>query len=123
MSTSRPKKSKHHKSKLSDDLSEIKIEKKIFDKDEYDDEDDNNKKSHKKYHSSTKKRKRKRYHTKISHNKENILTNIMTQENNGKNEKDEKESKVKFDKIDIIDVECWKTLNLKMTAEENMDEL
>ena len=31
--------------------------------------------------------------------------------------------KVKFDKIDIIEVECWKELNLKLTAEENMDEL
>ena len=31
--------------------------------------------------------------------------------------------KVKFGKIDIIDVESWKKLNLKLTAEENMEEL
>ena len=51
-----------------------------------------------------------------------------------KKDKDKKESikveeeqtkgkKVKFAKIDIIDVECWKEINLKLTAEENVDEL
>ena len=35
----------------------------------------------------------------------------------------EKGRKIKFGSIDIIDVECWKQLNLKMTAEENLDEL
>ena len=33
------------------------------------------------------------------------------------------QKKVKFGKIDIIEVECWKNLNLKLTSEENMDEL
>ena len=31
--------------------------------------------------------------------------------------------KVRFSNIDIIDVECWKQLNLKNTAEENLEEL
>ena len=38
-------------------------------------------------------------------------------------EEQTKGKKVKFAKIDIIDVECWKEINLKLTAEENVDEL
>lgn len=31
--------------------------------------------------------------------------------------------KVKFGNIDIIDVESWKAINLKLTSEENIEEL
>ena len=115
MSSGKTKKSKQHKSKFSDDLSAIENDKNIIDKDDYNDENDNNKNDHKRTHSST--RKRMRNHTKISHNKSNNSTNLVEQG------KDEISKKVKFNKIDIIDVESWKELNLKMTAEENLDEL
>ena len=62
---------------------------------------------------------RKRKHTKVSHkSKENKFKNEIIdddQDGNGR--------KVKFGKIDVIDVESWKKLNLKLTAEENIDEL
>ena len=118
--SSKNKKSKH-KTKLSDDLPEINDKKKkISFKDEIANNNSNNsnsdnEESHKKKNDSSRKSKRK--HTKVSHkSKENNLNNIVN------NEK-EKEKKVKFSKIDVIDVECWKKLNLKMTAEENLDEL
>ena len=61
---------------------------------------------------------RKRKHTKVSHkSKENKLKNEII------DDQDEKGRKVKFGKIDVIDVESWKKLNLKLTAEENLDEL
>ena len=117
--SSKNKKSKH-KTKLSDDLPEINDKKKkISFKDEIDNNNNNpnsdNEESHKKNNDSS--RKSRRMHTKVSHkSKENNLNNIVN------NEK-EKGKKVRFSKIDVIDVECWKKLNLKMTAEENLDEL
>ena len=120
--SSKNKKSKH-KSKLSDDLPELKNDKKkkISFKDEIDCNNDDkpgsdNDEGHKKKHDSSRKSRRK--HTKVSHkSKENNLNNIIN------DEKNEKGKKVRFSKIDVIDVECWKKLNLKMTAEENIDEL
>ena len=38
-------------------------------------------------------------------------------------DKNYKGKQVRFAKIDVIDVESWKKLNLKLTAEENLDEL
>ena len=50
--------------------------------------------------------------------------NKNKEEERKKEEEEVKEGKnVKFGKIDIIDVECWKEINLKLTAEENVDEL
>ena len=63
---------------------------------------------------------------------ENVLIKRKhTKVNKKKKEKKEKKieeeldnnRKVKFGNIDIIDVESWKKLNLKLTAEENMEEL
>ena len=116
---SKNKKSKH-KSKLSDDLPEKNDKKKKI---SFKDEIDNNnnlssdkEEHHKKNNDSSRKSRRK--HTKVSHkSKENNL-NIIADD-----EKNEKRKKVRFSKIDVIDVECWKKLNLKMTAEENLDEL
>ena len=34
-----------------------------------------------------------------------------------------KNKRVKFGKLHIIDVECWKDINLKLTSEENMEEI
>ena len=62
---------------------------------------------------------RKRKHTKVSKkSKENNINNNVIEDTLS-----EKQKKVKFSKIDIIDVESWKKLNLKLTAEENLDEL
>ena len=62
---------------------------------------------------------RKRKHTKVSKkSKENNINNNVIEDTLS-----EKQKKVKFTKIDIIDVESWKKLNLKLTAEENLDEL
>ena len=59
---------------------------------------------------------RKRNHTKVKRNKHHKEKELYTEDlENGR--------KIKFGTIDIIDVECWKQLNLKMTAEENLDEL
>ena len=118
--SSKNKKSKH-KTKLSDDLPETNDKKKkISFKEETDNNNNNNSNSdnedsHKKNNDSSRKSRRK--HTKVSHkSKENNLNNIVNSEK-------EKGKKVRFSKIDVIDVECWKKLNLKMTAEENLDEL
>ena len=63
---------------------------------------------------------KKRKHTKISHkSKENIAKNDIIDNL----DEDGKGKKVKFDKINVIDVESWKKLNLKLTVEENLDEL
>ena len=110
------KKSKHKK-KLSDDLPDIHDSKKELFKNV-----DNNNRQHRS-DSDTKNQgirsSRRRKHTKISHgNTENHLEEIVmadSQEFKGK--------KVRFTKIEIIDVESWKKLNLKLTAEENLDEL
>ena len=62
---------------------------------------------------------RRRRHTKVSKNpKNNLVNNLIL-----KNESEDKNRKVKFGKIDIIDVVSWKKINLKLTAEENFDEL
>ena len=59
---------------------------------------------------------RKRNHTKVKRNKHRKEKEVYSEDlENGR--------KIKFGTIDIIDVECWKQLNLKMTAEENLDEL
>ena len=58
------------------------------------------------------------FNTKVSHkSKDNKLESKIIEDQNIKGKK------VKFSKIDVIDVECWKQLNLKMTAEENLEEL
>ncbi len=66
-------------------------------------------------------------------NENNILNRINTKiikkkkkekEKDNKNEEDKSNKRtVKFGKIDIIDVECWKTINSELTAEENIEEL
>ncbi len=57
--------------------------------------------------------------TKISHkNKEYNFTNIVLED-----EQDCKGKKVRFNKIEVINVESWKKINLKLTSEENIDEL
>ncbi len=38
-------------------------------------------------------------------------------------EQDCKGKKVRFNKIEVINVESWKKINLKLTSEENIDEL
>ena len=130
--SSKVKKSKHKSKSSDDDLSESKKEKKkIPGKDE--DEDNINKKEKKEKKDKKDKndnkedsdekhkkgeRKRKRYHTKISHkSKENNSDNLIL------DDMSQKGKKVRFSNIDIIDVECWKQLNLKNTAEENLEEL
>ena len=107
-------KSKKHKSKLrsSDDLTQIKLDKKVGIKDN-DFIDDTKIVTAHKNSSSTRKRK----HTKISKSKSNN-SNLEILD-----DQSEKGRKVKFGKIQVIDVESWKQLNLKLTAEENFDEL
>ena len=63
--SSRGKKSKHHRSKLSDDLSQIKYDKTKFGNNENEHDNDLHENHHKRPSSIT--RKRKRNHTKISH--------------------------------------------------------
>ena len=60
-----------------------------------------------------------RTHTKVVKKKKE------KKEKKEKEEKDEENNKrkVKFGEVDIIDVESWKDINLKLTAEENMEEL
>ena len=61
-------------------------------------------------------------HTKIV--KKKIKEKEKEKEKESKNEEDKNNKKaVKFGKIDIIDVECWKTINSELTAEENIEEL
>ena len=61
----------------------------------------------------------KRKHTKIAKKKKDkdIKESIKVEEGKIKGKK------VKFGKIQIINVECWKEINLNLTAEENVDEL
>ena len=49
--------------------------------------------------------------------------NIEQNINKKKHIKFIKKKKVKFGDIEVIDVECWKEMNLKLTSEENVDEL
>ena len=106
------KKSKH-KSHGSDDLSSIKSEKKVAFgiPEEKNDERTSSIGSSRDFVQT-----RKRNHTKVKRNKHH-------KEKDEYSEDMQKGRKIKFGTIDIIDVECWKQLNLKMTAEENLDEL
>lgn len=109
------KKSKH-KSKLSDDLSDIKPEKKVLFNDDIDDNiGKKNSRTDSVGFSRDVHTTRKRKHTKVSRKTKKIYEIL--------DEESQKGRKVKFGKIDIIDVECWKKLNYLMTAEENLDEL
>ena len=110
------KKNKKNKHKINqnEDLSEEKHDKKVLFKDCENINDDNSKKEKDKITGNIRKRK----HTKVSHkSKDNKLESKIIEDQNIKGKK------VKFSKIDVIDVECWKQLNLKMTAEENLEEL
>ncbi len=106
------KKSKH-RSHGSDDLSNIKAEKKVaFGFPEEKDDGRTSSLGSSKDFVQT----RKRNHTKVKRNKHRKEKEVYSEDlENGR--------KIKFGTIDIIDVECWKQLNLKMTAEENLDEL
>ena len=118
MST-KPKKGKI-KTRTSDkDLSEsTKEKKKTQFKEDYNKDKDKDEKHHHNQESQEPTRKRKRNHTKVSRkSQENQLDNFIQEDKN------QKGKKVKFSKIDVIDVESWKQLNLKMTAEENLEEL
>ena len=111
----KPKKSKH-KSKKNYDV-EIKSDKKVSFK-ESDNINNSSKNENKTKFGEEVTRKRK--NTKVSHkSKENKLDSL----NNQILDDGQIGRKVKFAKIDIIDVESWKKLNLKMTADENLDEL
>ena len=107
------KKSKHRK-KLSDDLPDMKdIKKPLFKDDDVDNNNRSDSENRKNIRSS-----RRRKHTKIYRkSQDNDLNNIILDDQNYKGKK------VRFAKIDVIDVESWKKLNLKLTAEENLDEL
>ena len=108
-------KTKKNKSKLrsSDDLTEIKINKKVEFKDDNFIEDTKNTNDSKKAPST-----RKRNHTKVSRKSKSNNSNFGILDS-----QIEKGRKVKFGKIQIIDIESWKEFNLKLTAEENYEEL
>ncbi len=103
--SSKNKKEKGHKSKLSDDLSQVSnINKNNLSENTKDDLEDFNKKRHR---------------TKVSHHRTKSCSEI-DQTKDGLNDK---VKKVRFSNIDVIKVECWKKYNLKLTAEENFEEL
>ena len=107
-------KNSKNKTKISDNTSDAKPEKKVSFKDSNINDNSKNEEDDFQKRESTRKRK----HTKVSKkSKENNTSNriLDTQSDKGR--------KVKFSKIDVIDVESWKKLNLKLTAEENIDEL
>ena len=107
------KKSKN-KTKSSDDTSDSKPDKKVGFRDS--NISDDSKKEEDEFQKKESTRKRK--HTKVSKkSKDNNMDSQIL------DDQSEKGKKVKFSKIDVIDVESWKKLNLKLTAEENMDEL
>ena len=107
------KKSKN-KTKSSDDNSDAKPEKKVGFRDS--NISDNSKKEEDEFQKKESTRRRK--HTKVSKkSKDNNFDSQIL------DDQSDKGKKVKFSKIDVIDVESWKKLNLKLTAEENMDEL
>ena len=60
------------------------------------------------------KRKNTKY---VKRNKNKIQKEEIKEENLNK------KKRVKFGDIQIINVECWKKINLKLTSEENFDEL
>ena len=111
----KPKKKKN-KNKLNDDLLKVKTDKKVS----FQNNDLNNSSRTDNENIQNKiEPTRKRKHTKVSKkSKENNINNNVIEDTLS-----EKQKKVKFTKIDIIDVESWKKLNLKLTAEENLDEL
>ena len=65
------------------------------------------------------KRKHTKYGEKKKENKENKIEEKKINEISNINLR----RKVKFGNIDIIDVESWKAINLKLTSEENIEEL
>ena len=99
---------------MSDDLPDMKdIKKPLFKDDDVDNNNRSDSENRKNIRSS-----RRRKHTKIYRkSQDNDLNNIILDDQNYKGKK------VRFAKIDVIDVESWKKLNLKLTAEENLDEL
>ena len=105
------KKKTKQKSKSNNDLTEVKG---LFNpKDDIDNDISDNDSQNKRSDST-----RRRKHTKITHKKKDNSTNeIMSDDQSYKGKK------VKFNKIEVVDVESWKVLNLKLTAEENLDEL
>ena len=111
----KPKKKKN-KNKSNDDFLKVKTDKKVS----FQNNDLNNSSRTDNENIQNKiEPTRKRKHTKVSKkSKENNINNNVIEDTLS-----EKQKKVKFSKIDIIDVESWKKLNLKLTAEENLDEL
>ena len=111
----KPKKKKN-KNKSNDDFLKVKTDKKVS----FSNNDINNSSRTDNENIQNKiEPTRKRKHTKVSKkSKENNINNNVIEDTLS-----EKQKKVKFTKIDIIDVESWKKLNLKLTAEENLDEL
>ena len=111
----KPKKKKN-KNKSNDDLLKVKTDKKVsFRNNDLNNSSRTDNENIQNKIESTRKRK----HTKVSKkSKENNINNNVIEDTLS-----EKQKKVKFTKIDIIDVESWKKLNLKLTAEENLDEL
>ena len=110
------KKNKTHKSKLgsSDDLP--KISNNYYLKNNNNENNnsnfDNEELSDKMFSSN------KRTYTKVSkHNRVKSSKEIQHYKEN------EKIKRVKFSNIDVVDVESWKKYNLKLTAEENLEEL
>ena len=90
--------------------------KKIRNKTKLQDEEENLRKSDKNNKKTDENKDLNKIHTKIKKKK--------IKEKEIKNEEDSNCKKiVKFGKIDIIDVECWKEINLELTAEENIEEL
>ena len=111
----KPKKKKN-KNKSNDDFLKVKTDKKVsFSNNDINNSSRTDNENIQNKIESTRKRK----HTKVSKkSKENNINNNVIEDTLS-----EKQKKVKFSKIDIIDVESWKKLNLKLTAEENLDEL
>ena len=109
-------KKKKNKNKSNDDLLKVKTDKKVsFKNNDLNNSSRTDNENIQNKIESTRKRK----HTKVSKkSKENNINNNVIEDTLS-----EKQKKVKFTKIDIIDVESWKKLNLKLTAEENLDEL
>ena len=112
-------KNSKHKSKLSEDLPEIKSNKKVFFNDIVDDtiniKDTN--RTNSVGHSKDFHKTRKRNHTKVSKKSKKNDEDEMF------NEDSQNGRKIKFGKIEVIDIECWKKINLKLTAEENSEEI
>ena len=107
--SSKNKKRKGHKTKLSDDLSNISNSyKNNFNDNNYQQNFDEEEIG------------RKRNYTKVS-KKLRSTTNLEYMQK--ENIRNEKTKKVKFSKIDIINIESWKKYNLILTADENLEEL